>query len=670
VSAILPPLRRLLPPILLLLLAAPAARADTPATCANLQSKLNVATVGDTITLSGTCTGQSFTILSAHAPITLKANAPGDGFNGGAVNTPILTGVDVGATTISGLTFTNGNVTTGSHPGAIEITGNSAPQIIGSKFFANTGTTAGAVSIQASPASGTTTIQGNTFGSATPGQGNTGRVGGGLSLAVSAGSAVVSGNDVTGNSSTLGHGGGVYVASLTTGSLTVTGNRIDANSLTAATGDQDGGGMFLFDEGATIAISQNQFIENTIGATTGNRHGAGLAIVAGGSAQTHVAQTANGFDENSIASAASGEAGGAGEWIVGARVDSTRDSFTSNTISHTGGEGAGVGVEGLMYSPTVLLAGELHATDLVADGNRLAVGGRGAGVYAGGPDTCTIADCPSVLELSDSTVAGNCVDPGAGSQAPGIASSGDDTLTLRNSIVYDHQAALPCLSPAPMADIAGFGALALSSTDACDGLTAAAAPFGGPGNICADPLLGNPHFGGSLETAASPTIDRGSNAAVPAGLGLDAKGAPRITDGNGDGTPVVDMGADESPAKPVPPVPDTTPPKIVIVSKTVKESATARVHIRLQCIEQSHCGGSLALTTNSHGKKVKAGTGRFNIPGGSKRTVVIKLPRKVRALLTRHTRIRISAKATARDLAGNVGRASKRVTVKARKKKR
>jgi hypothetical protein len=668
---ILPPLRRALLLASLLLVAAPAARADTPATCANLQTTLNAAIPGDTITLSGTCVGQSFTIPSAHAPITLRANALGDGFNGGALNTPILSGADVGATTISGLTFTNGNITSGSHAGAIEITGSaSAPQIIGSKFFANTGTAAGAVSVQASLASGTTTIQGNTFGSATPGQGNTGRVGGALVLNLSAGNAVVSGNDVTGNHSTAGPGGGLYVGSFSTGSLTVSGNRIDANSITATTGDQDGGGMYLFDEGATaIALTQNQFLENTIGATTGNRHGAGLTIVAGGPTQTHVTQVANGFDENSIAAAPSGEAGGAGEWIVGARVDSTRDSFTSNTISHTGGEGAGVGVEGLMHG-SVLLAGELHATDLVADGNRLTVGGRGAGIYAGGPDTCTIADCPSVLELFDSTVAGNCVDPGAGSQAPGIAGSGDDTLTLRNSIVYDHQPTLTCASPAPMADIAGFGGLALASTDACVGLDSAGSPFGGAGNICADPLLDTPHFGGSHESATSPTIDAGNNALVPAGLGVDAEGQPRVIDGNGDGTAAVDMGADESAAKPVPPVPDTTPPKIVIVSKTVRESATARVHIRLQCIEQSHCGGTLTLTTSSHGKRVKAGSGRFNIPSNSKRTVVIKLPKKVRSLLTHHTRIRITAKATARDLAGNVGHASKRVTVKARKKKK
>src|SRR5262249_20648411 len=93
----------------LTLLAPGVAAADTPATCANLQSKLNTATAGDTITLSGTCHNTSYSFISPHVPLTLRAAAPGDGFDGGATNTPILSGGNIGATTISGLTFRNGN---------------------------------------------------------------------------------------------------------------------------------------------------------------------------------------------------------------------------------------------------------------------------------------------------------------------------------------------------------------------------------------------------------------------------------------------------------------------------------------------------------------------------------------------------------------------------------
>ena len=45
----------------------------------------------------------------------------------------------------------------------------------------------------------------------------------------------------------------------------------------------------------------------------------------------------------------------------------------------------------------------------------------------------------------------------------------------------------------------------------------------------------------------SPCIDRGSNSAVPEFLTTDFEGNPRIEDGDGNGTDIVDMGAFESP---------------------------------------------------------------------------------------------------------------------------
>ena len=78
-------------------------------------------------------------------------------------------------------------------------------------------------------------------------------------------------------------------------------------------------------------------------------------------------------------------------------------------------------------------------------------------------------------------------------------------------------------------------------------------PFLGNGNID-----GNPTFvdlaGGDLRLqSASPAIDRGGNVVdtipfAPGFQGLpaaDLAGEPRIVDGNGDGTAIVDMGAFE-----------------------------------------------------------------------------------------------------------------------------
>jgi hypothetical protein len=626
-------MRRFLAPIVSLatvvaavLAAAPAARADT--SCADLQNALDHAVPGGTIVLSGTCVNQSFTL--PNNPITLRAAAPGDGFDGNAGLQPILQGINVGTTTISGLTFRHGHAASGA---AISMTGASAPQIVGNTFSENTATS----------------------------------MGGALRLQV-AGAAVVTGNVFTANSATS-NGGAAEIEVGPSGSLALSGNRVQANTVTPSpTADAVGGGIAIRDAAPTgVTVADNQMLENTIGPSSGERVGAGLYLAASGAGQSAVRQVRNHFDENSIAGSAAGEAGGAGEWVVGARVDSARDAFTSNTISRGGGEGGGVGVEGALAGATPV-RGELHASDLVSAGNRLAAGGRGAGIYAGGIVTCTATDCPSVLELNDSTVAGNCVEAGAGSRAPGVAGSGDDTLTLRDSIVYDHQPASACTTMPALVDIAGFGSVSAASTDACQDVAGTGTPLPGPGNLCANPLLDNAPLGGFHETAASPTIDAGSNALVPAGLSLDADGQPRVTDGNGDGSAFVDMGADELPGKPLPL--DTTPPKLTIVSRTVRETATQRVHIRVKCVEQTHCGGTLSLTTTSRHKRYGSGSGRFNIVGGRTGTVILKLRKKARSLLNHHSKIRVTARATARDLSGNVGRTTKRVTVKARKRPR
>jgi hypothetical protein len=65
------------------------------------------------------------------------------------------------------------------------------------------------------------------------------------------------------------------------------------------------------------------------------------------------------------------------------------------------------------------------------------------------------------------------------------------------------------------------------------------------GNISADPLFVNPLAGDYHLRPGSPSIDTGDNTApnLPA---TDLDGNPRIKDGNGDGTSVIDMGAYEA----------------------------------------------------------------------------------------------------------------------------
>jgi hypothetical protein len=127
-------------------------------------------------------------------------------------------------------------------------------------------------------------------------------------------------------------------------------------------------------------------------------------------------------------------------------------------------------------------------------------------------------------------------------------------------------------------------------------------PFPGDGNICADPRLVNPApgVGNYHETPSSPTIDAGSNSLVAGDLGVDVDGDPRVTDGNGDGNAVVDMGADESPGVPLippqdnppkvggPDVPGPPPPAVEIITKPNKPNRL--VYVRpVRCTKRHGC---------------------------------------------------------------------------------
>jgi len=87
----------------------------------------------------------------------------------------------------------------------------------------------------------------------------------------------------------------------------------------------------------------------------------------------------------------------------------------------------------------------------------------------------------------------------------------------------------------------------------------------GGNNIDADPLFvdadGADNTPGTADDnlrlqPGSPAIDAGNNSTVPASVTTDLDGNPRIQDGNGDNSPIVDMGAYEAP--------DTIPPTVII----------------------------------------------------------------------------------------------------------
>ena len=126
--------------------------------------------------------------------------------------------------------------------------------------------------------------------------------------------------------------------------------------------------------------------------------------------------------------------------------------------------------------------------------------------------------------IRNSTISGN----GASIRAGGICSSNGAVLNLVNSIVWNNE----------LAEIAQpqFGVANVSYSDVGE------AAFAGPGNIKAAPLFVSPSTRDYRIRASSPAVDAGTNTGAPPS---DLRGVARPNDGDGDGTPITDMGAYE-----------------------------------------------------------------------------------------------------------------------------
>ena len=85
-----------------------------------------------------------------------------------------------------------------------------------------------------------------------------------------------------------------------------------------------------------------------------------------------------------------------------------------------------------------------------------------------------------------------------------------------------------------------FNGAGTASSGPCTG------PLGGNGNLAVDPLFVRVPASRKYQLQpTSPVIDAGTNAAI-VGTVVDLAGNRRVTDGNGDGNALVDMGAFEA----------------------------------------------------------------------------------------------------------------------------
>ena len=558
--------------VLLLAAAAPAQAASGTFTCATIQAGIDQAANGDVITLDssaapgGLCpmqvTLKSFpSPLSNYTSWTLTGRTGmNDGFDGSGLPGRVMTGTDVHRLELQDLTFRDSS--SASNGGAVAITGESSVGLRLSEFYNNdSDAKGGAVYLSQEPAVfgiplGGIGVSGNIFGSeTTPAEGNTAVTGGALAIETPGqGSNSGINSSTFANNIAEANGGGFSYELASGGSENVS---LDGNVVVNNTAGGSGGGGYVAGPIGFLNIDnevyENNSVEPVPNAPAGDHFGGGLYLQGGLPDLGN-----NTFRGNAVKTFPDGEDYGGGGLAVfgnGAGVQSQFTRIEGNTVagqpdSDFESEGGGL----FFSSPGARWYAFL---DGVA-GNSVGPRGVGGGIYTG-------AATDTTLEFGEVTVAGNSV--GAGGQFAGIGGGGFDNLLMRNSIVFNGSG-----------DIGGFDFFNVQFTDACNG----AAPFAGPGNICADPLLA----GGAdvHQTKSSPTIDAGSDELFMSEGGerdlTDFEGDPRPTDGDGDGD-TVDMGADETPAgfSAPPPPPPPPPPDTPQCSDTVDNDSDGAVDL-------------------------------------------------------------------------------------------
>lgn len=638
-----------------MLAGAPTASAST---CATLQADVDAAGDGTVVTAPPGVCQVNIATSNTHS-FTLQADPSGSTLEPVSPDTPIFQDLAGPHVTIAGIVFTGmdgnaaiytdgtGNSVTlendivannngGNAPSAAQLLRASSVTIDGSDFGGDRGDLQGAVVIGGSPA---------------------------ITVTHSRFIANASGRNAGALDISNGTGGGsspILIAHNLFGSTSL----FDGNSAA----DVAGAVSISASHAQPVTIDGNTFQGNRItgsGVSTQDRVGAGLVLaVHANDSSFHVEQSGNRFINNWIDATQAPpnkglRAGGAGEWVSGAVVNSTGDLFQGNNVAIADGappEGGALGVLGLPPLAATLPAspGVFVGEDDLFIGNRVAAGGWGGAVYVGGPVYTCPAGCPgSSLTLDNSTVTGNSVAAGAGSEGGALWGSQNDSLAVANSIVFGNWAGTG------QPEIFGFASPSVQFSDVCT-VPGSGGVVAGTGNICSDPLLD----ASGKETAGSPTIDAGSNALVPPGLITALGGGPRIWSGrrgcSGPLPAVVDMGAYEAFTGLSP----SCPPPIPLRLGSVKASSSA-INMVLLCTGAQECRGIASLRTverrrdhrvrslvsRSHRVRrvtVTVGRKRFDVAGGAWKFRV-PLNRTGRSLLRRFHRVpvRLSVTVTA-----------------------
>jgi hypothetical protein len=311
-------------------------------------------------------------------------------------------------------------------------------------------------------------------------------------------------------------------------------------------------------------------------------------------------------------------------------------------------------------------AGQVQVSDALI---RLSGGTSGAGLAA----ESNSGGSPSLTARHVTVVGtGALVDAGVGAYSGALSPGQPATVDIRDSLFHALSTDL---------EVESLGAAARITVDYSNYNPARVSDVsGGDAQVVAGAsnLLANPSFvdAAALDfrlRADSALIDRG----VPgAGSTADLDGAPRPSDGNGDGVAVRDIGAFEfQRASAPPPTADTSAPLIVILSKALKLDRRRRVAVVLRgpANETAASSGSLGLRTvrrlrasaAPRRKRLALGRKSFSLMPSARKVVRVKLSRKNARRVRARRRLRVVLTVTARDAAGNSRTARKTVSLRA-----
>jgi serine protease len=344
--------------------------------------------------------------------------------------------------------------------------------------------------------------------------------------------SVLSGFTIRGGRSTFdspgfGSGGGLFIDD---SSPTIVNNVISGNRACTGVG--------IWVDGGAPLIQGNTITTNFQDGCSGGLGGGGIGIIGGTGAQI----VGNVISDNRMDFAGNG--GGISAFDAGTPVI-RGNVITGNTISGSSRpQGAGIW---LVNNSDAIVVQNLITHN--SAGRR----GRGGGVYW---QIATTGKDPVVV---NNTIADNDAPDGSGIFALG---SVEQAQLISNNVVAgsDGQTAVYCDVVINLnADVFQFnnvyGHDGESYGGYCDDLT------GLNGNISTDPQFVDSPTGDYHLAPGSPSVDAGNNGA-PYLTDLDFEGHARILDGDGDGNPVVDMGAYEAPTPAPTPTPTPSPPSI------------------------------------------------------------------------------------------------------------